>query len=445
MSGIFISYRHDPHSFSAAAIADRLKAYFGSAQVFLDHHMQSGLRYPDELRAKLKAADVVLVVIHTGWVDTFNREPPDWVLWEIKTALDTGKEIVPLFLGDTPPPQRSELPEDISELAMRQGARIRAAHLSEDMDALLSRLETWLAPDQPTTPRPSPKRLPTWLRATSLSAGPVLLPLLFAVEGDWTSYLTMGSMSLLLMIVISVIFLVQLWTLRPGARLERRIGTMMYREYIRRYWVAMAFMAMALLISLIRFALEAGSWAIYVSPFIAILMVYYINRLMHQEIQHDEEWPPAPSLERLHIRRAVVRLHEVLTRNRAPYRSRLHQQQATQVYLDLAETKMALATRRDLPWRAWLTAGHSTVPTVFSLWTAGITGLIVTGTVLHSSPPFRLYVVEAVILLITAAVAAAAVALDRVVKRRTDSQMVDELTEWQQTLGPLVFVRDELR
>ncbi|MBB5807945.1 hypothetical protein F4560_007713 [Saccharothrix ecbatanensis] len=446
MSGIFINYRHGTHSFSVAALADRLAAHFGPDQVFVDHHMQSGIRYPDELRARLKAADVLVAVIHPGWVDTFDREPPDWVRWEIGTALADGKEVVPLLLADTPPPGRAEIPDDIGELAMRQAARLRTAHLSEDVDALLARLESWLPPSRPVRPRPPVKRRRTWLRATPLAAVPVLLPpLLAAVLGDWSSYLAAGILSLFFMIATSAIFLVQLWLLPPTARLERRTGTMLYREYMRKYWVVPALMCTALAIFTIQYTIDAGPWALYFTPFVAVLAAFYIHRLVHEEIQRDEEWPPAPSPEPGHIRRAAVRLHEVLTRNQAPYRSRLHQQQVTQVYLDLAETKVALAARRDLPWRAWLTSGHSTVPIVFPVWTAGIAALIATGTLLHTSPPFALYAFDAVALVITAAVAAAVIALDRAIKRRTDSQMVDELTEWQQTLGPLVFVRAEHR
>lgn len=447
MSGIFVNYRHGPHSVSVAALADRLAAHFGPDQVFVDHHMRSGSRYPDELRAKLKAADVLVAVIHTGWVDTFDREPPDWVRWEIETALGDGKEVVPLLLEDTPPPTRADLPPDIGELALRQVAYVRAAHLPEDVDRLLRRLEEWVPPpDPPEPPRRSAKRLPTWLRATPLAAGAALLPfgLAMAADNDWVSYLTAALMSLAVMFWTAVVFFLQLLASNIGTKQERRTSALPYRQFVRNHWAVFAVLAVTMAIALFEFARQGGTWRFYATPFLAVLLAYYLERMLRREIEYDKEWPPPPSVERHHIRRTVTRLHETLTTPQAPYpyRSRRQQQQVVQVYLDLAAAKLSLAARRDLRWRPWLTAGHSIAPIVFSAWIASIAGLLVTGSVMHPSPSSRLYLADAVLVLIAVVLAAIGVWLDRLAKRRTDGQVVDELAKWQQTLGPLVFIRD---
>ncbi|WP_158846664.1 toll/interleukin-1 receptor domain-containing protein [Saccharothrix deserti] len=447
MSGIFINYRHGPHSVAVAALADRLAAHFGRERVFVDHRMASGSRYPDELREHLAAADVLVAVIHTGWVDGFDRDP-DWVRWEIATALDTGKEVVPLLLEDTPPPTRAELPEDIGELAMRQATRVRAAHLAEDVDRLVLRLDEWVSPSRPATPRPSPKPRRPWLRAAPWSAAVVLLPVLMALaygNESWT-YVAAAVISLVVMIWTAMSFLVELLMVKPSTRLERRTGVLPYRQFLRRSLAVFALAAGLIAIQLIDFARQGGQWRIYVALVIGVFCFYYIDRMLYRKIRHDQEWPPEPSLERHQIRRTAVRLHEALTASpgRYPSRSRLHQEQAVQVYLDLAETRLILIARRDCTWRAWLTAGHTVVPITFLAWTAGITGLMVTAAVLHAmsgSTSTRLYFAGVVMVLIAAAAAVAGIALNRLVERRTDSQVVAELTEWQQTLGPLIFVR----
>jgi hypothetical protein len=451
LTGIFINYRHGPHSVSVAALADRLAAHFGHEQVFVDHRMASGSRYPDELRDHLAAADVLVAVIHTGWVDGFDREH-DWVRWEIGTALATGKEVVPLLLEDTRPPTRADLPEEIGELALRQADRIRAAHLADDVDRLVLRLERWVARDHPTTSRPPLRPPRLWRAATPLSALVVVPPVGAAVAlgNDPGAYLVVALASLVGMMSVALTFAGQSLMSKPVSRLERRTGELPYVEYLRTYWVLGGLSLAVLAIGLIEFIRQGGQWRIYLMLFFLVLFAHYVDRLRRRYTRYDREWPPEPSPDRHRVRRTAVRLHEFLTGPPGPYpsRSRLHREQAAQVYLELAEVRLFLIARRDCTWRDWSVAGHTAVPITFLAWTAGITGLLTTASVLRAAsgePATRVYLAGTVVVLITAATAAASIALHRLDARRTDSRVVAELTEWQQVLGPLVFVRDDTR
>lgn len=450
MSGIFINYRRHPNSLVVASLAERLGTHFGRDLVFVDHRMEAGSRYPDELRAHLAAADVLVAVVHEGWAAELGRRDPDWVRWEVAQALSSGTtQVVPVLLEGVDPPAEGDLPEDVREFAKLQATRLRAAHLAEDVDRLIVRLERWVAPDlppRPPSPRPRPRR--RWPGVASLLLCVLPLPLALAslAGGSWLEFATVALLSQLLMVFYLLLSAAQLLFQKQTYRLEVSAAAMPYRQYLRKSWIVMALLGVVAVTGLISFVRQGGYWRIPFVLAVTVCAAYYVDQLLHRQTRHDEEWPPEPSGERLHIRRTAARLRERLTTwpDWRPPRSRLQQEQAVRVYLDLAEARLDLLAQRDCPWRSWFKGEHSTYPVVFTAWAASVTALMATATALHPDP-VRLLVPTGVVTLVAISVAAATIALDRAVKRRDDGCLVAELTEWQHTVGPLVFLREHAR
>ncbi|HEX5403631.1 MAG TPA: toll/interleukin-1 receptor domain-containing protein [Pseudonocardiaceae bacterium] len=153
MGGVFINYRVKDSALGAAAIADFLSRRFGAEQVFRDCvNMRPGESYPDQLRAGLEAADVLVAVIGPDWLTVTDDDgtrridvPGDWVRFEIRRAFERGLPVVPLFL-DTDPLPVTELPADIRQLGLTQGMSVRNVTFGPDLD----RLRDWLVDKAPT-------------------------------------------------------------------------------------------------------------------------------------------------------------------------------------------------------------------------------------------------------------------------------------------------------
>ncbi|MGH4026302.1 MAG: TIR domain-containing protein [Pseudonocardiaceae bacterium] len=110
MGKVFVSYRRQGgHALAVVGLAERLAQHIGRDRVFIDTRLAPGERYPDELKAELAASDVVLAVVHDGWVEAFTVERwRDWVQYELSTALREGKTVIrPLVF---PRPSESDPP-----------------------------------------------------------------------------------------------------------------------------------------------------------------------------------------------------------------------------------------------------------------------------------------------------------------------------------------------
>lgn len=141
--GVFISYRQrGDNRFVAAAIHYTIKRHFGAERVFFDiSSMQPGSRYPDELRRALARSRVLIAVIHRDWVadlcERRGERSPDWVLFEIETALRTGMVVVPVLLDDARLPTMEDLPDEIADFSQRQACVLHWRSLGDDLDRLV--------------------------------------------------------------------------------------------------------------------------------------------------------------------------------------------------------------------------------------------------------------------------------------------------------------------
>jgi hypothetical protein len=164
MASIFINYRRGPHGATVEAIAERFRERFGRKSVFLD--MQSipfGRRYPDELRARLAQAKVMIAVIHRTWsqdrgddaTQPLISRDTDWVRQEIATALTSDILVVQVLLDGVEPLRPDELPADIRDLAHRQAALLRAGHFEDDLRHVMDVIANEI---------PELRRSPSWIR-----------------------------------------------------------------------------------------------------------------------------------------------------------------------------------------------------------------------------------------------------------------------------------------
>lgn len=157
--GVFISYRQrGDYRFMAASIHYFFQQHFGEDRVFFDiSSMRPGARYPDELRRALARSKVLIAVIHRNWVaDLRERQAggnPDWVFFEVETALRTGMVVVPVLLDDARLPSPDELPEAIGDLANRHACVLQWWSLGDDLDRLVKSVELYLPPGDSRTGR----------------------------------------------------------------------------------------------------------------------------------------------------------------------------------------------------------------------------------------------------------------------------------------------------
>jgi hypothetical protein len=112
--------------------------------------MGPGDKYPDELRAALGSADVLLAIIGPDWLTMAEDGQRlidrrfDWVRYEIATAFQQEIPVLPVLLRDTPASAgritKDDLPADISELALRQAFEFSQRRFGTALDELVARI-----------------------------------------------------------------------------------------------------------------------------------------------------------------------------------------------------------------------------------------------------------------------------------------------------------------
>ena len=135
---LFLSYRRHDSADTTERLGDQLKAHFGQESVFIDiDGIPIGADFRKHLENAVSQCDVFLAVIGKNWLDAAyddgpqkgNRrldDPDDWVRIEIESALNRGIPVVPVLIGGTPMPGKTDLPDGLQELAYRHAATVRS-------------------------------------------------------------------------------------------------------------------------------------------------------------------------------------------------------------------------------------------------------------------------------------------------------------------------------
>lgn len=130
MPTFFINYRRADQPAFVNRIDDYLRARFGSDNVFIDKQsIPVGAPFDTYIRERVVAADIIVALIGPGWVHAFAEKEAasdiDYVRLELELAIEHGKLIAPLCIGDTPLPTLHHLPASVRPVLSHQVGFIR--------------------------------------------------------------------------------------------------------------------------------------------------------------------------------------------------------------------------------------------------------------------------------------------------------------------------------
>jgi hypothetical protein len=146
---VFISYRRQDSAGHAGRVQDRLQREFGPNLVFMDvDAIPLGTNFSKVLHEEVAKCGVLLAVIGPNWPDSRDEhgnrrldDPNDFVRIEIAAALQRNIPVIPILLDGATIPKANQLPEDLKELASRNGLEIRHASFHDDMTRLIRGLK----------------------------------------------------------------------------------------------------------------------------------------------------------------------------------------------------------------------------------------------------------------------------------------------------------------
>ena len=146
---VFISYRRGDSAGYAGRVRDRLERELGRELLFMDvDAIPLGMNFSKVLHEEVAKCSVLLAVIGPNWLDARDEhgnrrldDPNDWVRVEITAALQRNIPVIPILLDGATIPKADQLPEDLKELALRNGMEIRHASFQDDMNRLIRGLK----------------------------------------------------------------------------------------------------------------------------------------------------------------------------------------------------------------------------------------------------------------------------------------------------------------
>jgi formylglycine-generating enzyme required for sulfatase activity len=145
---VFITYRRDDTAAFAGRVHDRLEREFGRDHLFMDvDAIPLGVNFVKVLEQEVAKCDVLLAIIGSDWLDARDENggrrldnANDFVRIEIAAALKRDIPVIPILVDGTPVPKAHQLPEDIKDLALRNGLDVRNASFRSDMEKLIGSL-----------------------------------------------------------------------------------------------------------------------------------------------------------------------------------------------------------------------------------------------------------------------------------------------------------------
>lgn len=149
---IFINYRRGDDPGHTGRLFDRLQDVFDPQQLFLDvDNIAPGLDFVRVLNERVAECDIVLAVIGKGWINSpdanGNRrldDPDDFVRIEITSALNQGKRVIPVLVGEAQMPRPEDLPAALQPLARRNAVRLTHERFRADTQGLIKAIQQGL-------------------------------------------------------------------------------------------------------------------------------------------------------------------------------------------------------------------------------------------------------------------------------------------------------------
>jgi hypothetical protein len=156
---VFISYRRGDASAWAGRLRDGLTARLDEDDVYQDVvTVDVGEDFALSIDSALERCDVVLAVIGPQWLSIVGTDgdrrlddPDDYVRIELGRALALNKRVIPVLVGGATMPAVDRLPDDLTQLGLRQAFTLDDAKWQRDVHDLATRLlgpprSRWLVP-----------------------------------------------------------------------------------------------------------------------------------------------------------------------------------------------------------------------------------------------------------------------------------------------------------
>jgi hypothetical protein len=242
---VFVNYRQNelrdgvlvrlPHVQVVEAVTERLRRHFGADQVFLDTGIRAGEHYPNALRDKPANAELPVVVLHRTWSRDFaqrmDSDGIDWVRHEIRTALATGKHVLPVLIDQAGLPDPASLPEDIMPFVLKQSRRIDFGHWERDVRLLIQEVEHYVSPvvlparEEPTIspPRRRAELAAAWAAGALLPTA-VTTAVMLSVDERAAWLIALAATWVFLLLVVAGTSLPAYWGRRVVDLLNRGYG-----------------------------------------------------------------------------------------------------------------------------------------------------------------------------------------------------------------------------
>ena len=148
---VFLCYRREDTRHLAGRLADRLTQHFG--EVFMDiDDIEPGTDFTTAIRDAVGECDVLLALIGPQWLNAQDKKgkrrldnPADWIVEEIRVALERDIRVIPVLVDSAVMPDREELPTSLSLLANRHAVTLRHESFAVDVAALTTIIERTMA------------------------------------------------------------------------------------------------------------------------------------------------------------------------------------------------------------------------------------------------------------------------------------------------------------
>jgi hypothetical protein len=149
MRAIFISYRRDDSEGQAGRLYDDLIRQFGEGSVFMDvAAIEPGFDFRKVIDESVSSCGVLLALIGPAWLDAKDEtgrrrldDALDFVRLETAAALKRDIPVVPVLVAKARMPRAEQLPDDLKELAYRNGVELTHARWDTDVQVLVKALQ----------------------------------------------------------------------------------------------------------------------------------------------------------------------------------------------------------------------------------------------------------------------------------------------------------------
>ena len=165
MRSIFISYRRDDAEGQAGRLYNDLTKQFGDDAVFIDvAAIEPGRDFRRAIDEQVASCGVLLAIMGKNWLTAKNDsgarrldDPMDFVRLETASALKRDIPVIPVLVHAAGMPRAEDLPDDLKELAFRNGVELTHARWESDVQVLVKALQPYVQTKQePATPNSPP-------------------------------------------------------------------------------------------------------------------------------------------------------------------------------------------------------------------------------------------------------------------------------------------------